>query len=282
MSANASMEVRYASHPSDVKNFDTDRLRREFLMDNLMQRGKVHTVYSHYDRVITGGAVPLAEPLELPTFEPLKAEYFLERREAGIINVGGKGSIIVDGKTWDLEHKECLYIGKGAQKVLFMSADAAQPAMFYIVSSPAHASYPTAHMTLEQAVPMDLGTMENANQRTVYKFIHKDGIQSAQLVMGMTVLKPGNIWNTMPCHHHDRRMEVYYYFDLPADAKVMHFMGQFFETRHLVVGNNMGIISPPWSIHSGAGTAAYTFIWAMAGENYTYTDMDFVTMDEIR
>ena len=276
------MEIRFATHPTDFKGYDTAKIREHFLIENLMIESRIKFVYSHYDRFITGGAVPTQEDIELPICEPLKAEYFLERREMGVINTGEKGTIIADGQSYDLENKECLYIGKGVKSVFFRSYNGQKPARFYLTSAQAHQEYPIRKFTLDEADPLELGAMETANQRTVYKFIHEKGIQSCQLVMGMTLLKPGNIWNTMPTHVHDRRMEVYFYFDLPENQKVMHFMGDPFETRHMVVSNEQAIISPSWSIHSGAGTHNYSFIWAMAGENYNYTDMDVVDINFLR
>lgn len=275
------MEIRFASNPQDFKHFDTDRLRSEFLMERLMQPGKASFVYSHYDRMVSGGIMPLAEGVSLTTYDCLKSDYFLERREAGIINVGGAGKVVADGQTFNLANKECLYLGKGTKEVTFFSDDASNPAKYFLASSPAHSQFPNQHYTLAQAAPVEMGEQARANMRTIYKFIHLEGIRSCQLVMGMTMLKTGNMWNTMPCHYHDRRMEVYYYFDLPADARVFHFMGQPKESRHLVVANDQAIISPPWSIHTGTATHNYTFIWAMCGENQVYTDMDHVPMDQL-
>lgn len=276
------MNIRHASHPLDVKHFDTERLRREFLAQNTMVPGQVTLVYSHFDRFITGGAVPSQDTLKLETYDALKADYFLERRELGIINTGQAGTVTVDGTTYELANKDCLYIGTGAKDVTFKSADAANPALFYLASTPAHKNYPTQKYELAKAEPAHLGSPETANERTIYKFIHNNGIQSCQLVMGLTMFKQGSIWNSMPCHTHDRRMEVYFYFDLPDNAKVFHFMGEPTETRHLVVSNNEAIISPPWSVHFGVGTSSYSFIWAMAGENKEFTDMDQVNLNDLR
>jgi 4-deoxy-L-threo-5-hexosulose-uronate ketol-isomerase len=276
------MEIRFASHPEDFKTYDTKRIREHFLIDNLMNPGRVKFVYSHYDRFITGGVVPTDRDIELQTYEPLKAEYFLQRREMGIINVGEKGFVVADGESFELENKECLYIGKGVKSVVFRSFNSQKPARFYLTSAPAHKEYPIRKFTLSDADPMELGARETANQRTVYKFIHEKGIQSCQLVMGMTLLMPGSVWNTMPTHVHDRRMEVYFYFDLPENQKVIHLMGEPTETRHMVVSNEQAIISPSWSIHSGSGTHNYSFIWAMAGENYNYADMDPVDIQSLR
>ena len=276
------MEIRFATHPSDFIGYDSTKIKQHFLIENLMVEGRIKFVYSHYDRFVTGGAVPTTVDIELQTYEPLQAEYFLERREMGIINTGDKGFVIVDGESFELANKECLYIGKGVKSVFFRSFNSLKPARFYLTSAPAHKEYPLQKFTLEDAAPLELGAVETANQRTVYKFIHEKGIQSCQLVMGMTLLKPGSIWNTMPTHVHDRRMEVYFYFDLPENQKIIHLMGQPAETRHLVVSNDQAIISPSWSIHSGAGTHNYSFIWAMAGENYNYADMDPVDINFLR
>lgn len=275
------MNTKYAVHPQDFKSYDTSRIREEFLLDNLMVEGKVVLNYTHYDRFIVGGIVATS-PLTLPNPSDLRADYFLERRELGIINVGQAGTITVDGEKHQLNHKECLYVGRGNKVVLFESNDASNPAKFYLCSSPAHTSYPIAHYTLEDAEPMTVGSLEQSNERTIYKFIHEKGIQSCQLVMGMTMFSAGSIWNTMPAHVHDRRMEAYFYFDMNESARVMHFMGEPSETRHIVVKNDEAIVSPPWSLHSGAGTSSYSFIWAMAGENLDYTDMDIVSMDQLK
>jgi 4-deoxy-L-threo-5-hexosulose-uronate ketol-isomerase len=276
------MEIRFSAHPQDFKSYNTARIREQFLIENLMTEGRIKFVYSHYDRFITGGAVPTTENINLKTYDPLKSEYFLERREMGIINVGAKGIVHANGQSYMLENKECLYIGKGVKEVSFESRKSIEPAKFYLTSAPAHKEYPIQKFTLADAAPLELGSAETANERTVYKFIHQKGIQSCQLVMGMTLLKPGSVWNTMPTHLHDRRMEVYFYFDLPANQKVLHLMGDPAETRHMVVSNEQAIISPDWSIHSGAGTHNYSFIWAMAGENTDYSDMDLVDINNLR
>jgi 4-deoxy-L-threo-5-hexosulose-uronate ketol-isomerase len=276
------MESRFGTSPQDFKSFDTERIRKDFLVEKLFEPDKIHFVYSHYDRVIAGGAVPATRKLTLGTYDILKAEYFLERRELGIINIGEKGSVTADGVTFELNNKECLYLGLGTKEVTFESNNPNGPAKFYLVSTPAHKEYPAQKYTLAQADPMELGSIENANQRTVYKFIHQNGIKSCQLVMGLTRLKPGSVWNTMPCHVHDRRMEVYLYFDMAENTRVFHFMGTPQETRNLIVANEQAIISPPWSIHCGSGTSNYSFIWAMGGENYNYADMDVVNMKDLR
>jgi 4-deoxy-L-threo-5-hexosulose-uronate ketol-isomerase len=276
------MEVRFATHPDDFIQYDTPKIRELFLIENLMVEGRIKFVYSHYDRFIVGGAVPTQHDIELHTYEQLKSEYFLERREMGIINTGEKGKVVVDGQAFELNNKECLYVGKGCKSVVFISHNSTKPARFYLTSAPAHREYPTKKFTLAEADPMELGAKETANERRIYKFIHEKGIQSCQLVMGMTLLKPGSVWNTMPTHVHDRRMEVYFYFDLPENQKIIHLMGQPHETRHMVVSNEQAIISPSWSIHSGAGTHNYSFIWAMAGENYNYADMDLVDINYLK
>jgi 4-deoxy-L-threo-5-hexosulose-uronate ketol-isomerase len=239
-------------------------------------------VYSHYDRVIIGGAKPINKELELPNHPELKAEYFSERREIGIINTGGGGVVGADGESFTLDKLDCVYLGKGVKKINFKSIDAANPAVFYFLSAQAHQTYPNRLMKKEETSPVSLGETKTANQRTIYKYIHADGIKSCQLVMGLTVLAEGSVWNTMPAHTHTRRMEAYFYFDVPAEQRVIHLMGQPQETRHLIVANHEAIISPPWSIHAGGGTSNYAFIWGMAGENYTYTDMDAVTIPDLK
>jgi 4-deoxy-L-threo-5-hexosulose-uronate ketol-isomerase len=276
------MEVRFQNSPKETAGMNTAELRENFLVERLMVDGQIKLIYSHYDRVIIGGAKPVDSALTLESHPELRADYFLERRELGIINVGGNGSVAVDGETFDLNKLDCLYVGKGAKQVSFKSTDAAKPAVFYLLSSPAHQTYPTRKLTKEEAQPSSLGDQSTANKRTIYKYIHAEGIQSAQLVMGLTVLDEGSIWNTIPSHTHTRRMEAYFYFDVREDQRVFHFMGQPQETRHLVMANHEAVISPPWSIHSGAGTAAYGFIWGMAGENYTYTDMDPAPLKDLR
>ncbi len=276
------MQIRHATNPSDFKTYSTERIREDFLVESVMEPEKINLVYAHYDRVISGGAHPVNTPIELPTIEALKSAYFLERRELGIINIAGNGSVEVDGEVYTLQKLDCLYVGLGAKKVVFKSDEANQPAKFYLVSAPAHRHTPTRKMAKEEASPTDMGSSETANERTIYKYIHGDGLASSQLVMGLTVLKPGSVWNTMPAHLHDRRMEVYFYFDLPDNARIFHLMGEPSQTRHLVVANEQAIFSPSWSIHSGAGTSNYAFIWAMAGENYNYTDVDAVAMQDLR
>ena len=272
---------RYASSPQAVKQYDTAQLRSEFLIDNLMEEGKINLTYSHYDRYIAGSATPLT-PLTLETIDPLKAEYFLERREMGIINVGGNGTVVIEGTAYELGFKDALYIGSGNKEVIFKSDDAKNPAKFYINSAPAHTNYPTKKVSLAEANKLQLGTMETANNRTVSQMIIGGIVTTCQLQMGMTELKPGSVWNTMPAHVHDRRMEVYLYLDIPEGQSVCHFMGEPQETRHIWMNNHQAVISPPWSIHSGAGTSNYTFIWGMAGENLDYGDMDVYKTTDLR
>ncbi|WP_343694569.1 5-dehydro-4-deoxy-D-glucuronate isomerase [Flavobacterium sp.] len=273
---------RYASSPEAVKKYDTQQLREEFLIDDLMQEDEIVLVYSHYDRYIAGSAVPVKGDLPLETIDPLKAPYFLERRELGIINVGGNGSVVVEGTTYELGFKDALYIGAGNKEVIFKSADSKNPAKFYINSAPAHTTYPTKKVSLAEANKLQLGTMETANHRTVNQMIIGSVVTTCQLQMGMTELKPGSVWNTMPAHVHDRRMEVYFYLDIPENQAVCHFMGQPQETRHIWMNNHQAVISPPWSIHSGSGTSNYTFIWGMAGENLDYGDMDVCKITDLR
>ena len=274
-------ETRYASSPKAVKQYDTQQLRDEFLIPDLMQNGQIKWVYTHYDRYMAGGAVPTSD-LKLESIDPLKADNFLDRRELGIINVGGDGSIIVDGETFKINHKDALYIGKGATDVTFKSDDASSPAKFYMNSAPAHKTFPTKKTSLAEANKIELGSLETANHRTVSQMIIGGIITTCQLQMGMTELKTGSVWNTMPAHVHDRRMEIYFYLDVPQEQAVCHFMGQPQETRHIWMHNHEAVISPPWSIHSGSGTSNYTFIWGMAGENLDYNDMDVAKITDLR
>jgi len=260
----------------------TEELRAAFLTEPLMRDDSVRLVYSHYDRVIAGGAKPVKQRLSLESHPELKADFFLQRREIGIINVGGKGSVFAGEEEFQLDKLDCLYAGKGVPRIQFASNDPAHPAMFYLLSSPAHTAHPVRLMPGSEALPADVGAAETANARTIYKYIHAAGIQSCQLVMGLTVLKPGSVWNTMPAHTHTRRMEAYFYFDVPEQQRVFHFMGEPQETRHLLVADGQAVFSPPWSIHSGCGTSNYAFIWGMAGENYNYTDMDAVSIPDLR
>jgi len=268
------MQIRFQNSPKETSQMNTQELRENFLVQGLMKLGSLELVYSHYDRLIIGGAVPAEDAIVLPNEEELKAKYFLERREMGIINIGGKGTVTADGVAYEIDKLECVYLGKGTQDVKFASADAANPAYFYLLSLPAHHAYPNKKMTKAEAAPVHLGDISTSNKRTIYKYIHNDGIQSCQLVMGLTTLEAGSVWNSVPPHTHTRRMEAYFYFDVDASQRVMHFMGEPQETRHLVIANNEAAISAPWSMHFGVGTASYGFIWGMAGENKEFTDMD--------
>ncbi len=268
------MQIRFQNSPVETSKMSTEELRNNFLIQNLMKPGSIELVYSHYDRMIIGGAVPLKENISLPNEGELKAAYFLERRELGIINVGGSGIVTADGIDYEISRLESVYLGKGTSNVSFSSVDAENPAYFYLLSTPAHMSYPNRKMTKEEAAPVNLGDIATSNKRTIYKYIHNDGISSCQLVMGLTVLEAGSVWNSVPPHTHTRRMEAYFYFDVNPDHRVMHFMGEPQETRHLVIANNEVAISAPWSMHFGVGTASYGFIWGMAGENKEFTDMD--------
>ena len=276
-----SFETRYASSPEAVKKYDTQALRDEFLVSNLMKNGEISMVYTHYDRYIVGSAVPIDE-LRLETIDPLKSDFFLERREMGVINVGAEGAIEVDGTEYPLEHKDALYIGRGTKDVIFKSRSKDAPALFYINSAPAHQAFPTKQVSLKDANKLELGSLETANHRTVSQMIIGGVVSTCQLQMGMTELKDGSVWNTMPAHVHDRRMEIYFYLDVPEDQSVCHFMGQPQETRHIWMQNHEAVISPPWSIHCGSGTSNYTFIWGMAGENLDYSDMDVVKISDLR
>lgn len=275
-------KVRYASHPFDAKNYDTSRLRGEFLIQELMVKDEINMVYTMYDRLIVGGVVPGEEQLELLAIDPLKADFFLHRRELGIINVGGAGKVEVDGTFFDLDYKEALYLGKGDRKVVFSSNDSRKPAHFYFNSAPAHTVFPDKKVTKKEAVVVEMGSMEGANHRVINKLIVSQVLPTCQLQMGMTELKPGSVWNTMPAHTHDRRMEAYFYFEVPEGQAVCHFMGETDETRHIWMKNEESVISPVWSIHSACATSNYTFIWGMAGENLDYGDMDTCQPGELR
>lgn len=268
------MEIRFQSSPREAGKMSTTELRENFICTSLMRDDQQTLVYSHYDRMIIGGVKPVSKVVFLENHAELRAEFFLERRELGIINVGGDGTVQVDGADYPLSKLECLYAGRGAKEVVFKSNDAASPALFFLLSTPAHKEYPTTRYTKEQAAPVDLGSPATSNQRTIYKYIHADGIRSCQLVMGLTVLKEGSVWNSVPPHTHTRRAEVYFYFDLPEDQRLFHMMGEPQETRHLIMQNHEAVIAAPWSVHFGCGTSNYSFIWAMAGENQQFTDMD--------
>ena len=280
------MDIRYSASPNDVKRYTTEELRKEFLIENLYEADSVVAVYSHVDRMVTLGCMPVHETVSIDKGIDIWANfgthYFLERREIGIFNIGGAGSIRVDGKVYELGYKDCLYITMGAKEVLFASADPAHPAKFYMVSAPAHRSYETRLLKLADANKRPTGEMETSNKRTINQFIHPAVLKTCQLSMGMTVLEPGSVWNTMPAHTHERRMEVYFYFEIPENNVVFHMMGEGQETRHIVMQNQQAVISPSWSIHSGAGTSNYTFIWAMGGENQAFDDMDEIPTVELR
>lgn len=276
------MTQRFAIGPRETATLNTAGIREHFLIENIFAAGEINLTYTHYDRMIVGGAQPTETALTLPNPDSLKANFFLERRELGALNVGGAGTVTVDGTVYELGNQDCLYVGLGSKDVVFASADAAQPAKFYLLSAPAHAAHPTTVRTQAEATPVQMGAAETANERTIYKYIYQEGIQSCQLVMGLTQLKSGSVWNTMPSHTHDRRMEAYLYFNLPQGQRVLHLLGEPTETRPLWVSNEQAILSPPWSIHTGCGSSAYAFIWGMAGENREYTDMDAVPLDALR
>lgn len=276
------MKILYAHHPEDVKTYTTDKLREEFLMEKVFGEDEITLTYSHVDRIIYGGAMPVSKALSLDAGKELAAKYFLERRELGVINVGGDGTITCDGEVYEIKQKEGIYIGRGTKEVVFASKDSSSPAKFYLNSCPAHTSYPTVKIGREKALARPLGDHATMNKRTIYQFIHPDVLESCQLSMGMTELEEGSGWNTMPCHTHERRMEVYFYFDMAEDTRVFHMMGKPDETRHIVMSNEQAVLSPSWSIHSGIGTRNYTFIWGMCGENQDFDDMDHVAMKDLR
>jgi 4-deoxy-L-threo-5-hexosulose-uronate ketol-isomerase len=275
-------QVRYSSHPSDVKQYDTAKLRDHFLVSGLFIPDESNLVYTHFDRMIVGGIMPVSEPVRLESVPPLRSEYFLERRELGIFNVGGKGTVKVDGIAITLDYKEALYLGSGKRNVVFISDDKNKPAKFYLNSAPAHKSYPDRKITKNEADVIVLGSLETSNHRTINKMLVNSVLPTCQLQMGMTELKPGSVWNTMPPHVHDRRMEAYFYFEVPEGQSICHFMGQVDETRHIWMKNDQAVISPAWSIHSAAGTNNYVFIWGMAGENLDYGDMDTCAADNLK
>jgi len=276
------MEIRNSVSPQEAKYFDTSKLREAFLVEDLFKTDEIRLVYSHIDRIIIGGAVPGNKGLALAAGKEIGADSFLERRELGLINIGSAGTVTVDGEKFALDTRDGLYIGRGAKDIEMSSAEKSSPAKFYFLSAPAHADYPTKKVSLDDAKQVHLGERKDSNVRTIYQYIHPAVLESCQLVMGMTILELENIWNTMPTHTHDRRMEVYMYFNLPEDALVFHYMGEPEETRHVVVRNEQAVINPSWSIHAGAGTTNYTFIWGMVGENQTFTDMDGVPMEQLK
>lgn len=273
--------VRPSRSPEEVAALGTDDLRAAFLIDDLFVDDEFRAVYSHDDRVVLAGARPVVGAVELVSPEAV-GENFFAGREAGVVTVGGSGTVTVDGHDYPLERGDCLYIGRGTARVSFISADAADPARFYLFSTTAHADHPTALATASEATPVELGSVESSNERTIRKYIHEDGIRSSQLVMGMTTLAPGSMWNTMPAHTHGRRTECYLYFDVPVEHRVVHLMGRPDETRHLIVADGQAVISPSWSIHSGVGTASYGFVWAMGGENQSFADMQGVAIPDLR
>jgi len=275
-------ELRYASHPEDAKKYDTSRLRKEYLIEKIFSENEVNMVYSLYDRLIVGGAMPVNEILQLESIDPLKSDYFLSRREFGTFNVGGAGKITVDGTTFELGYKEALYLGAGNREVTFESIDANNPAKFYFNSAPAHKTFPDRKITKADAIVMELGSLETSNHRNINKMLVCQVLETCQLQMGMTELAPGSVWNTMPAHTHSRRMEAYFYFEVPETNAVCHFMGEPDETRHIWMQGDQAVISPEWSIHSAAATSNYTFIWGMAGENLDYSDQDFKKNTELR
>ena len=275
-------ELRYAAHPKDAKNYDTARLREDFLIQNLFVDNELNMVYSMYDRLIVGGAKPVGETLVLEAIDPLKATHFLSRREIGIFNVGGAGRVKVDGKTFDLDFKEALYLGCGDRTVSFESVDAAKPAKFYFNSAPAHRNCPDKKVTKADAIVAEMGSLEGSNHRNINKMLVCQVVETCQLQMGMTELQPGSIWNTMPAHTHSRRMEAYFYFEIPEGDAICHFMGEPTETRHIWMKGEEAVLSPEWSIHSAAATHNYTFIWGMGGENLDYGDQDFYKYTELR
>jgi 4-deoxy-L-threo-5-hexosulose-uronate ketol-isomerase len=274
-------DIRFAVDPASAAVMTTSELRENFLVDDLFAADRVVWTYTHYDRMAVGSAVPASGPLQLEAIKPTGTANFLDRRELIVVNIGGAGTITADGASHDLATRDMLYVGMGTKAVNFASADAANPARFYLLSAPAHASHPTRLIRIGEAKRLDLGSQETSNERSIFQFIHPESARTCQLVVGMTTFAPGSVWNTMPAHVHDRRMEAYLYFDLPDDAFVIHLMGEPDETRHLVVRNQQAVISPPWSIHSGVGTAGYTFIWAMAGDNVDYTDVEKVEMGDL-
>ena len=275
-------EVRYAAHPEDARHYDTARIRRDFLIETVFAADEVNMVYSMYDRMVVGGAMPVHEALKLEAIDPLKAQWFLERRELGIYNVGGAGVVRHGDEVFDLGYKEALYLGRSNKDVVFESKDAARPAKFYFNSTNAHTAYPDRKVTKADAVVAHMGSLEMSNERNINKMIVNQVLPTCQLQMGMTELAPGSVWNTMPAHTHSRRMEAYFYFEVPEDQAVCHFMGQVEETRHIWMRGDQAVLSPEWSIHSAAATHNYTFIWGMGGENLDYGDQDFSKITELK
>lgn len=278
----ASIPQRYATHPEQIPGMDTAQLRERFLIDDVFVAGEVRLTYTHHDRIVLGGAVPAGSPLPLTGYPEIRSEHFLEHRELGIVNVGGAGTVTADGEVYELVTGACLYLGRGIRDVVFADGADAAGAQFYLFSAPAHTAYPAALVSPGEGTVRELGDQLTSNRRTLNQYIHENGVKSCQIVMGVTQLHPGSMWNTMPAHTHDRRTECYLYFDLPDQARVVHLMGEREETRHLIVGDRQAIISPSWSLHSGVGTAAYSFVWAMAGENQSFDDMDAAPITDLR
>lgn len=277
------LDIRYSNHPEDSKRYTTDELRSHYLIEKVFYADELNFTYSHQDRMIAGGIMPVNKTVKLEgDAKNLGSNFFLERRELGVINIGGAGKIVLDGTEYDMKARDGLYIGMGVKEVLFSSCDKNNPAKFYLNSSPAHATYPTTKIDLQSANKVKLGSDATSNKRTIYQYVHPNVCKSCQLVMGLTMLEPNNMWNTMPCHTHERRMEVYLYFDMEENTRVFHFMGEGKETRHIVMANEQAVISPSWSIHSGVGTKNYTFIWGMAGENQTFDDMDTIDFKDLK
>ena len=275
-------EIRYSNHPKDAISYDTERLRKEYLVTGIMKKDEINLVYSFNDRLIVGGCIPVTKELKLETIDALKSSNFLDRRELGVINVGNKGIVKADGKEFKLNYKDALYLGMGTKDVVFSSSDSSQPAHFYINSAPAHKPLPSRLITLADAEVAELGSLETSNARRINKLLVNSVLETCQLQMGMTELRPGSVWNTMPPHVHSRRMEAYFYFDVPENQAVCHFMGEAQQTRHIWIQNEEAVISPPWSMHAAAGTSNYIFIWGMAGENMDYGDMDAIQIPDLR
>lgn len=276
------MDQRYATNPAQIPGFTTADLREQYLVPELFIDGEVRVTYTHHDRIVLGGAVPAGTQLPLTGYPEIRSDYFLEHREVGIINVGGTGTVTADGEVYELVKGACLYLGRGIRDVVFSDASDGAGAQFYLFSAPAHTAYPAALVSPGEGTVRELGDQKTSNRRTLNQYIHENGVQSCQIVMGVTSLHEGSMWNTMPAHTHDRRTECYLYFDVPEDARVIHLLGEREETRHLVVADRQAIISPSWSLHSGVGTAAYSFVWAMAGENQTFDDMDAAPVTDLR
>ncbi|WP_156286610.1 5-dehydro-4-deoxy-D-glucuronate isomerase [Oceanivirga salmonicida] len=276
------LDMRYSTHPQDVKKYDTEKLRENFLIEEIFKDDEIKFTYSFNDRMIIGGIKPVNKEIILQESKELGTEYFLERREMGVINVGGTGKIVIDGTEYELKNRDGLYIGMGNKELKFSSLNKENVAKFYIVSATAHTSYPIVKVDIEKANPLKMGELTSSNKRTIYKYIDPSVCKSCQLLMGMTILEEGSIWNTMPAHIHKRRMETYFYFDMEDSTRLFHFMGEPTETRHLLVKNEQGVISPSWSIHAGAGTGKYTFIWTMGGENQNYSDLNVIPMEDLK